>query len=98
MIFLLFPLVLVPQFSEIGREIQNQTIGKLFIWLSVPFYIIVAWIFLIIERIGSTGENLGKETQCPIPTIARVIEIDLRQSLGESDGEIPKPYAIKLHI
>lgn len=53
---LLLPLAIVPQFAEIGTEISatQPIIGSIFIWLSIPFYVIVAWIFHTMERIGRT--------------------------------------------
>jgi len=98
---LLLPLALVPQFAEIGNEFitKSPLIGKLFVWFSIPFYVIVAWIFHTMERIGRTGENPfeGTANDVPISTIARGIEIDLRENLGESEKEIPEQFAIKHH-
>lgn len=94
---LLLPMAIVPQFAEIGTSIMKEhpVFGDLFVWLSIPFYVIVAWIFHTMERIGRTGENPfeGSANDVPISTIARGIEIDLRQNLGESLDEIPKPLA-----
>ncbi len=96
---LLLPLAIVPQFAEIGQEISavRPLIGNLFIWLSVPFYMVVAWVFHTMERIGRTGENPfeGSANDVPISTIARGIEIDLRQNLGETNDEIPKQFPMK---
>lgn len=93
---LLMPLGLVPQFADIGKEMisTHPTIGFLFIWLSIPFYSIVAWIFHTMEKIGRTGENPfeGSANDVPISTMARGIEIDLRQNLGESIDDIPKQF------
>ena len=93
---LLLPLAIVPQFSEIGQEIaeKHALIGKYFIWVSIPFYVTVAWVFHTMERIGRTGENPfeGSANDVPISTIARGIEIDLRQNLGESSEEIPEQF------
>ncbi len=95
---LLLPLAFVPQFAEIGKEISltQPKIGSLFVWLSVPFYVIVAWIFHTMERIGRTGENPfeGSANDIPISTMARGIEIDLRQNLGESLEDIPKQFPV----
>lgn len=108
---LLLPLALVPQFAEIGKDIiasnpssLNETmnvtsmVGDLFVWLSIPFYVIVAWIFHTMERIGRTGENPfeGTANDVPISTIARGIEIDLRQNLGETE-DIPEQFPIKMN-
>ena len=98
---LLLPLALVPQFAEIGTEIIEKSpfIGKYFVWFTVPFYVTVAWVFYTMERIGRTGENPfeGTANDVPISTIARGIEIDLRQNLGESKDEIPKQFGVKLN-
>lgn len=99
---LLLPLALVPQFADIGAEIIDKSpfIGKLFVWLTIPFYVVVAWVFHTMERIGRTGENPfeGTANDVPISTIARGIEIDLRQNLGESDEEIPKQFPSKFDV
>ena len=98
---LLLPMALVPQFAGIGIEIgeKHHLIGQYFIWLSVPFYVIVAWIFHTMERIGRTGENPfeGTANDVPISTIARGIEIDLRENLGESVDQIPGQFEVKHH-
>ena len=98
---LLLPLALVPQFAEIGKDLTdiNPLIGDLFVWFCIPFYVIVAWIFHTMERIGRTGENPfeGTANDVPISTIARGIEIDLRQNLGESKEEIPAQHPVRHH-
>lgn len=98
---LLLPLALVPQFGEIGEEVlaQYPRIGDLFVWFTIPFYVIVSWIFHTMERIGRTGENPfeGTANDVPISTIARGIEIDLRQNLGEALEDIPPQFEVKYH-
>ena len=93
---LLLPLAIVPQFAEIGQNMQeaHPFVGGFFIWLSIPFYVAVAWIFHTMERIGRTGENPfeGSANDVPISTIARGIEIDLRQNLGEEKEVIPAQF------
>mgnify|MGYP005989903661 CR=1 FL=1 len=95
---LVLPLAIVPQFAEIGQEISKvqPVIGDLFVWLSVPFYLTVAWIFHTMEKIGRTGENPfeGSANDVPISTISRGIEIDLRQNLGETPDEIPEQFPV----
>ena len=93
---LVLPLALVPQFAEIGVELSDKypMISNVFIWFSIPFYVVVAWIFHTMERIGRTGENPfeGTANDVPISTIARGIEIDLRQNLGEDKDTIPAQF------
>ena len=101
LLVLLLPLGLISQFAEIGNGFAESypLIGDLFVWLTIPFYVIVAWIFHTMERVGRTGENPfeGTANDVPISTIARGIEIDLRQNLGESDDEIPEQFPFKHH-
>ena len=98
---LLLPLALIPQFAEIGLEITDKFpyLSKAFVWLTIPFYAIVAWIFHTMERIGRTGENPfeGTVNDVPISTIARGIEIDLRQNLGEQNDTIPDQFPVKYY-
>lgn len=96
---LILPLAIVPQFSEIGTSMSHPTVGKIFVWFSIPFYVMVAWIFHTMERMGRTGENPfeGTANDVPISTISRGIEIDLRQNLNESDEMIPKPFPVEQH-
>ena len=93
---LLLPMALMPQFADIGKGISvaYPVISKFFIWFSIPFYVAVAWVFHTMERIGRTGENPfeGTANDVPISTIARGIEIDLRQNLGESKDQIPEQF------
>ncbi len=60
-------------------------------WLTIPFTALVAWVFMMMERIGESTENPfeGGVNDVPITALTRTIEIDLREMLGESD--IPAP-------
>lgn len=74
-----------------GMWQEFRKLGDASAWLSIPFSILVAWIFLVLEKIGESTENPfeGSANDVPISTLSRTIEIDLRQLLGEAD--IPKP-------
>lgn len=102
-ILLMFlPVALVPQFADIGNEMSAQypVLGDLFIWLAVPIYSAVSWIFHTMERIGRTGDNPfeGTSNDVPISAIARGIEIDLRQNLGENKADIPKQFPTAYNV
>ncbi len=102
-ILLLFlPIALVPQFTDIGVKIISDypRLGEYFAWLSIPIYTAVAWVFHTMERIGRTGENPfeGTANDVPISTIARGIETDLRQNLGEKKEDIPPAFADDHHV
>jgi putative membrane protein len=68
------------------------------IWLTVPFSVIVTWLFLALEKIGESTENPfeGNANDVPITSLSRTIEIDLRQILGER--ETPPPLAAMHNI
>lgn len=87
MVFVKIFLLLVP-FGMLG-EFAEQ--GDGFVWLTIPFSILVCWIFNTMEKIGESTENPfeGGANDVPITAITRTIEIDLREMLGEKN--IPAP-------
>ena len=92
---LLFPFGIVPEFSDIAKSMVGDfSFSTHFTWLAVPFCTIVSWVFHTMQRIGTVGENPfeGSANDVPISTIARGIEIDLRQLLDEEDKFIPKQF------
>ncbi len=102
-ILLMFlPVALVPQFMEIGASLNDTypLIGNLFIWFSIPVYTAIGWVFHTMERIGRTGDNPfeGTSNDVPISTIARGIEIDLRQNLGEKKEDIPGQFPTDYNV
>lgn len=70
-----------------------ELIGEYFVWFTVPFSVIISWIFHTMERIGEVSENPfeGIANDVPITTMARGIEIDIRQMIEDDPNEIPKP-------
>jgi len=99
---LLLPFGIMHEFDAIGTNliVDYPVIGKYFVWLSIPFSVIVSWVFHTMERIGRTGENPfeGTANDVPITTMSRGIEIDLREMLDEPSETIPKPIEPKFDI
>ena len=56
-------------------------------WLSIPFSIIVGWVFVLMELIGDYSENPfeGMANDIPMLALCRTIEIDLREMLKDDD-------------
>jgi len=56
-------------------------------WVSIPFSVIVGWVFILMEMVGDYSENPfeGLGNDIPMLSLCRVIEIDLREMLGETD-------------
>ena len=65
-------------------------VGSWHLWLTVPFYTLIAWVFNTMETVGDTSENPFENSinDMPLTAICRNIEIDLRETLGETN--IPK--------
>jgi putative membrane protein len=93
---LLLPFATIPLFANFGSELSETfpLISKYFVWASIPFCAMLSWVFHTMERIGRVGENPfeGTANDVPISTIARGIEIDMRQMLDEDEDEIPKQF------
>ncbi len=78
---------LVP-FGMLG---EFAKLGNAYVWLTIPFTALVAWVFIMMERIGEATENPfeGSANDVPITAMTRTIEIDLREMLGEQN--VPEP-------
>lgn len=79
---ILLPLGMLQEFEKMGGN---------WIWLSVPFSALSAWIFTTMERIGESTESPfeGSANDVPITAMSRAIEIDLREMYNETT--IPAP-------
>ncbi|PXW16220.1 putative membrane protein [Chryseobacterium sp. CBTAP 102] len=79
---ILLPLGFIGEFSKLIEKF-----GENIVWLTIPFSIILGWVFLVLEQIGESTENPfeGNANDIPITQISRNIEIDLREMLGEKD-------------
>ncbi len=98
---LLLPFGVMFEFDKIGASLRDTypVVGSNFVWLSVPFSVLVMWVFHTMERIGRVSENPfeGTPNDVPITTISRGIEIDLREMLDEDPATIPSPIEAKYH-
>ncbi|MCX2681235.1 bestrophin family ion channel [Galbibacter sp. EGI 63066] len=98
----LLPFGIVPEFANISDIISetNPLIGRFFVWMAIPLCGAVSWAFHIMERLARVGENPfeGSSNDVPISTIARGIEIDLRQMLDEDFDIIPGQFPEKHHV
>lgn len=56
-------------------------------YLAIPFSMLVSWVFILMEMIGDYSENPfeGLFNDVPITSMARSIEIDIRQMLDEDN-------------
>ena len=70
-----------------GMVSEFMKLGEFGIWFSIPFASVVAYIYIVMEIVGDYSENpfQGMANDIPMLSLCRVIEIDLRQMLGEKD-------------
>ena len=60
-------------------------------WVSIPFTVLIGWVYLMMELVGDYSENPfeGLGNDIPMLALTRVIEIDLKEMLGEEN--LPAP-------
>ena len=77
-IFLL-PFGLVTELHSMGKDLT--------VWLTVPFTMLVGWLYIMMELVGDYSENPfeGLGNDIPMLSLCRVIEIDLLEMMGVTD-------------
>tara|TARA_B110000091_G_scaffold214390_1_gene267494 strand:+ start:873 stop:1976 length:1104 start_codon:yes stop_codon:yes gene_type:complete len=111
---LLLPYGIMEEFEIIGHRVLEELsthavktdimhrfqefIATHFVWFSIPFSALLAWVFHTMELIGENTENPfeGGPNDVPITDLSRGIEIDIRQLIDDTD--IPAPYVWKNDI
>lgn len=92
----LLPMAIIPAFATMGLTISdtNPFIGQYFVWLNIPFTVIVIWVFNTMLRIGLAGENPfeGSPNDVPISNISRGITRDILQIIEEDPDKIPTAF------
>ena len=98
----LLPMAIIPAFASMGVNVveTNPFIGHYFVWLNIPFTVIVIWVFNTMLRIGLAGENPfeGSPNDVPISNIARGITRDILQLIDEDPANIPEPIDNINHV
>ncbi|MFY0481519.1 bestrophin family protein [Flavobacterium sp. PLA-1-15] len=76
-----------------GMLHEFQKLGSEFVWLTIPFTIVVGWVFTSMEKVGESTENPfeGNPNDVPRTAMSRTIEIDLKDMLDVAD--LPKPLS-----
>ena len=91
---LLLPLAFLDVFErEAVTHHFSTIITHRFMYTLVPFTLLISWVFFMMEKISDSSEDPfeGGVHDVPISALCRLIEIDLRQLLGETD--VPPPLA-----
>lgn len=87
----LLPFGVVPAFAGLGST--DGVLGTLMLWLSVPFSVLIGWMYFALDLVGESTSNPfeGNANDVPISQISRDIEIELRARLGDTDLPSPLP-------
>ena len=82
----LLPFCLVREFDRLNDSVGGVLAGHM-AWLAIPFCVLVAWMYISLDQVGESTENPfeGGANDVPISQICRLIEIELREMLGETD-------------
>ncbi len=101
--FLLLALAVTVAYSIFGLTFLNvpwTPVALIGTAVAIPFCGVVSWVFHTMQRIGTVGENPfeGSANDVPISTIARGIEIDLRQLMDEQADSIPAQFPEEYNV
>lgn len=57
------------------------------VWLVIPFSVMISWMYTLLQQVGESAENPleGGANDVPIAQIARMIEVEVREMLAETD-------------
>ncbi|GLR17423.1 hypothetical protein GCM10007940_20380 [Portibacter lacus] len=68
-----------------GMVSEFHKLGEFGSWVSIPFTVLICWVYITMELIGDYSENPfeGLSNDIPMLSLCRVIEIDLKEMLGE---------------
>jgi putative membrane protein len=87
------PFCLVREFDRLNDGLAGLLAGHM-VWLAVPFSVLVSWMYVSLDQVGESTENPfeGGANDVPIAQISRLVEIELREMLGETDlPPLPHP-------
>jgi putative membrane protein len=82
----LLPFCLVREFDRLNDPIQNVLRGHM-AWLAIPFSALVSWMYVSLDLVGESTENPfeGGANDVPISQMSRLVEVELREMIGERD-------------
>ena len=82
-VFVVLFITLVP-FGLINKMDKTGAYG---VWLTVPFSLLISWVFYTMEQIGEFSENPFDNSinDVPLSAICTTIETDVKEFLGDDD-------------
>lgn len=89
---ILLPFGFLDSFKDEGsRYLHNAVLERDYMFLMIPFTMLISWIFYMMEKVSDNMEDPfeGSANDLPLSSMVKTIEIDLRESL--QDENIPEP-------
>ena len=82
----LLPFGLLKEFDALNAIVNGWMKGHM-VWLVIPFSTMISWMYTTLEQVGASTENPfeGGANDVPIAQINRMIEVELRELLGDTD-------------
>jgi putative membrane protein len=82
----LLPFCFVREFDRLNDGASNIFAGHM-AWLAIPFSALVSWMYVSLDQVGESTENPfeGGANDVPISQMSRLLEVELREMLGETD-------------
>ncbi|RYD24076.1 MAG: multidrug transporter [Verrucomicrobiaceae bacterium] len=87
----LLPLGVIGQFDSLNAHVGPLLSGHM-AWFAFPFSMLISWLYISLDQVGESTENpfQGGANDVPMAHICSLIEIELKQMLGESGlPEVP---------
>lgn len=89
---IVLPLGFIDIFEYQGvRYAYDEAPERLYMFAMIPFTVLISWVFYMMEKISDSIEDPfeGGINDVPINALARTIEIDLLESIGEKNTPEP---------
>ena len=82
----LLPFCVIREFDRLNEGVSGLLAGQM-AWLTIPFSALVSWMYVSLDQVGESTENPfeGGANDVPISQISRLVEIELRELLGETN-------------
>lgn len=80
------PFALLGEFNNLNDNIAGILKGYM-VWFVIPLSVLISWVYTSLDQVGESTENPfeGSANDIPISQMSRLVEIDIREILGEND-------------